>query len=156
MLYTLFQTGCQLKFTEIYWNLLKSISPSWARGAQNPVCLPKTPSDLKTQRLRSFVESWLLPRWPLFLSLFSLWSPSSFRACVALQAEILALRHQLAVLHKNAPRRLRLQWRIRELRRGTGEGAGSPRNGEPVALDCRPNPAAIQVYKYDIAKMTGW
>jgi len=34
---------------------------------------------------------------------------SSFRARAALQAEILALRHQLAVLHKNAPRRVRLQ-----------------------------------------------
>jgi hypothetical protein len=32
---------------------------------------------------------------------------SSFRARAALQAEILALRHQLAVLHKNAPPRLR-------------------------------------------------
>lgn len=35
--------------------------------------------------------------------------PSSFRTRAALQAEILALRHQLAVLQKNAPRRLRLQ-----------------------------------------------
>ena len=34
---------------------------------------------------------------------------SSFRTRVALQAEILALRHQLAVFQKNAPRRLRLQ-----------------------------------------------
>ena len=34
---------------------------------------------------------------------------SSFRARAALQAEILALRHQLAVLHKNAPPRLRLE-----------------------------------------------
>ena len=32
---------------------------------------------------------------------------SSFRTRAALQAEILALRHQLAVLQKNAPRRLR-------------------------------------------------
>jgi putative transposase len=32
---------------------------------------------------------------------------SSFRTRAALQAEILALRHQLAVLHKNSPRRLR-------------------------------------------------
>jgi len=34
---------------------------------------------------------------------------SSFRARATLQAEILALRQQLAVLHKNAPPRLRLQ-----------------------------------------------
>src|SRR4029077_4258442 len=33
---------------------------------------------------------------------------STFRTRAALQAEILALRHQLAVLQKNAPRRLRL------------------------------------------------
>jgi hypothetical protein len=34
---------------------------------------------------------------------------SSFRTRAALQAEILALRHQLAVLQANAPRRLRLK-----------------------------------------------
>ena len=34
---------------------------------------------------------------------------SSFRTRVSLQAEILALRHQLAVLQRNAPRRLRLK-----------------------------------------------
>ena len=34
---------------------------------------------------------------------------SSLRTRTALQAEILALRHQLAVLHANAPRRLRLK-----------------------------------------------
>jgi hypothetical protein len=34
---------------------------------------------------------------------------SGFRARAALQVEILALRHQLAVLHKNAPPRLRLE-----------------------------------------------
>jgi putative transposase len=34
---------------------------------------------------------------------------STFRARAALQAEILALRHQLTVLQKNAPPRLRLQ-----------------------------------------------
>jgi hypothetical protein len=40
----------------------------------------------------------------LFVALFALVT-SSFRSRVALQAEILALRHQLAVFHKNAPRR---------------------------------------------------
>src|SRR5215472_14893453 len=42
------------------------------------------------------------------VALFALFA-SSFRARAALQAEILALRHQLAVLHKNAPPRLCLQ-----------------------------------------------
>src|SRR5271167_1172373 len=43
----------------------------------------------------------------LFVALFALVA-SSFRTRAALQAEILALRHQLAVLQKNTPRRLRL------------------------------------------------
>src|ERR1700735_4031056 len=44
----------------------------------------------------------------LFVALFA-FVTSSFRTRTALQAEILALRHQLAVLQKNAPLRLRLQ-----------------------------------------------
>jgi hypothetical protein len=44
----------------------------------------------------------------LFVAFFSLVA-SSFRTRAALQAEILALRHQLTVLQKNAPPRLRLQ-----------------------------------------------
>jgi len=43
----------------------------------------------------------------LFVALFALLA-SSFRTRAALQAEILALRHQLAVFQKNAPRRLHL------------------------------------------------
>jgi hypothetical protein len=43
----------------------------------------------------------------LFVAIFA-FVASSFRTRVALQSEILALRHQLAVLQKNAPRRLRL------------------------------------------------
>src|SRR3984893_9442094 len=43
----------------------------------------------------------------LFVALFALLA-SSFRTRAALQAEILALRHQLAVFQKNAPHRLRL------------------------------------------------
>jgi len=43
----------------------------------------------------------------LFVALFALLA-SSFRTRAALQAEILALRHQLVVFQKNAPRRLRL------------------------------------------------
>ncbi len=44
----------------------------------------------------------------LFVALFALVA-SSFRTRASLQAEILALRHQLAVFQKNAPHRLRLQ-----------------------------------------------
>ena len=44
----------------------------------------------------------------LFVALCALVT-SSFRTRVALQAEIRALRHQLAVYQKSAPRRLRLQ-----------------------------------------------
>ena len=43
----------------------------------------------------------------LFVAFFTL-LVSTFRTRAALQAEILALRHQLAVFQKNAPRRLRL------------------------------------------------
>ena len=43
----------------------------------------------------------------LFVALFALLA-SSFRTRAALQAEIFALRHQLAVFQKNAPHRLRL------------------------------------------------
>jgi putative transposase len=43
----------------------------------------------------------------LFVALFTLLA-STFRRRAALQAEILALRHQLAVFQRNAPRRLRL------------------------------------------------
>jgi putative transposase len=43
----------------------------------------------------------------LFIALFAFVS-SSFRTRAALQTEILALRHQLTVVQKNAPRRLRL------------------------------------------------
>ena len=44
----------------------------------------------------------------LFVALFAL-AASSFRTRAALQAEILALRHQLAVFQRNASPRLRLQ-----------------------------------------------
>jgi hypothetical protein len=43
----------------------------------------------------------------LFVAFFALIA-STFRTRAALQAEILALRHQLAALEKNAPPRLRL------------------------------------------------
>src|SRR3984885_10147397 len=44
----------------------------------------------------------------VFVAFFSLVA-SSFRTRAALQAEILAFRHQLTVLQKNAPPRLRFQ-----------------------------------------------
>ena len=44
----------------------------------------------------------------LFVALFALVA-SSFRTRAALQVEIVTLRHQLTVLQKNAPARLRLQ-----------------------------------------------
>src|SRR5438132_2895987 len=45
---------------------------------------------------------------PFFIALLALVS-STFRARAALQAEIVALRHQIAVLQQSAPRRLRLR-----------------------------------------------
>ena len=45
---------------------------------------------------------------PVFIALFTLIA-STFRTRVALQAEIGALRHQIAVLQRRAPRRLRLK-----------------------------------------------
>ena len=71
----------------------------------------------------------------LFVALFALVT-SSFRTRVALQAEILALRHQLAVFQKNAPRRLRLQrsdrllWVL--LSRGGPVGAGVYTSFAPI------------------------
>src|SRR5262245_28559240 len=45
---------------------------------------------------------------PVFIALFTLFA-SGFRTHTALQAEIAALRHQIAVLQLSAPRRLRLK-----------------------------------------------
>ena len=45
---------------------------------------------------------------PHLVALFAL-RASSFRTRASLQTEVLALRHQLAVLEVSAPRRLRLQ-----------------------------------------------
>src|SRR5262249_39672697 len=45
---------------------------------------------------------------PVFIALFTLFA-STFRTRTALQAEIAALRHQIAVLQLRAPRRLRLK-----------------------------------------------
>ena len=45
---------------------------------------------------------------PVFIALLALLT-STFRTRAALQAEILALRHQIAILQQSAPRRLRLK-----------------------------------------------
>ena len=45
---------------------------------------------------------------PFFIALLALVA-STFRTRAALQAEIVALRHQIAVLQQSAPRRLRLR-----------------------------------------------
>src|SRR5262249_2358128 len=45
---------------------------------------------------------------PVFIALFTLFA-CTFRTRTALQAEIAALRHQIAVLQLSAPRRLRLK-----------------------------------------------
>ena len=87
-----FATGCQLTAISLAFHL-------W---------LPKTPSELKTRRFRSFVRSWCDHDELSFVALFALVA-SSFRTRAALQAEILALGHQLAVFQKNAPPRLRFQ-----------------------------------------------
>ena len=77
----------------------------------------------------------------LFVALFALLA-SSFRTRTALQAEILALRHQLAVFQKNAPRRLRLRRCDRLLwgyvvptlvRLAAMSAHGSARHGPPMA-----------------------
>lgn len=67
---------------------------------------------------------------PVFVALLSLFA-SNFRTRAALQAEILALRHQLAVLQKNAPRRLRLQRSDRSTAGSTGRGAERKRHLVP-------------------------
>ncbi|PYU22979.1 MAG: hypothetical protein DMG32_16950 [Acidobacteria bacterium] len=67
--------------------------------------LPKIPSENKEVPInREIMVATTMSS--LFVALFALVA-SSFRTRAALQAEILALRHQLAILQKNAPRRLR-------------------------------------------------
>src|SRR6516225_5196048 len=51
---------------------------------------------------------------PFFIALLALVT-STFRTCAAQQAEIVALRHQIAVLQQSAPRRLRLRQSDRRL-----------------------------------------
>ena len=60
----------------------------------------------------------------LFVALFAL-AASSFRTRAALQAEILALRHQLAVFQKNAPRRVQSPRKIASNRAYHSNGAST-------------------------------
>ena len=72
------------------------------------VSLPKTSSSLKTETL-SFREIIVVSKMsPVFVAIFALFA-STFRTRASQQAEIVALRHQIAVLQRNAPRRLRLK-----------------------------------------------
>jgi hypothetical protein len=76
----------------------------------------------------------------LFVVFFTLLA-STFRTRAALQAEILALRYQLAVFQKNAPRRLRphgcdrLLWVVLPILSGWRRclQGGSARHGPPLA-----------------------
>ena len=71
--------------------------------------LPKIPSESENEEVPIIREIMVATTMSsLFVALFALVA-SSFRTRAALQAEILALRHQLAVFQKNAPRRLRFQ-----------------------------------------------
>ena len=73
------------------------------------VSLPRTPSGLKILDVRSFCEIIVvLTMSPVFVALLA-WLASTFQTRAALQAEIAALRHQIAVLQRSSPRRLRLK-----------------------------------------------
>jgi len=75
------------------------------------VSLPKSPFSLKLLHLQSRDR---LPSRTMLTVLFSL--RDCFRAHAVLQAEILALRHQLLVLQRSSRgRRLRLRWADRVL-----------------------------------------
>src|SRR4030095_15130048 len=62
---------------------------------------------MKTQVLYISVRSSGFSMSPVLIALFSIMA-STFRTRAALQAEIAALRHQIAVLQRSATRRLRL------------------------------------------------
>ena len=67
----------------------------------------------------------------VLVALFALFA-SSFRDCAALQAEILALRHQLAVLHKNAPPRRDYEGRISLIRSDISRFSGAQPLGKEL------------------------
>jgi hypothetical protein len=84
------------------WNEVGSRKPSRGVVTENSVRSENTEVPIIRETMVATTMN------SLFVALFALVA-SSFRTRAALQAEILALRHQLAVFQKNAPRRLRLQ-----------------------------------------------
>src|SRR5947207_3043728 len=77
-------------------------------GKKAPVD-PENPVRIENAGFRSVREIIIVSKMsPFFIALLALVS-STFRARAALQAEIVALRHQIAVLQQSAPRRLRLR-----------------------------------------------
>jgi hypothetical protein len=88
-----------VRFSLILWSRLCNWKEVW---------IPKTPSDSENTEVPIIREIMVATTMSsLFVAFFTLLA-STFRTRAALQAEILALRHQLAVFQKNAPRRLRL------------------------------------------------
>ena len=80
-----------------------SAKPRWVNLS---LLLPKSPSDENKEVPINREIMVATTMSSLFVALFALVA-SSFRTRAALQAEILALGHQLAVLQKNVPRRVR-------------------------------------------------
>jgi hypothetical protein len=115
--------------------------PSSIPLSYSPLWIPRTPSDLKTQKFRSFVILVATKMSSLFVALFA-FVASTFRPRAALQAEILALRHQLVVFRRNAPRRVRLHRCVPALvgfvvpilvQLAAMSADGSARHGPPLA-----------------------
>ena len=80
-----------------------------ALGRLSPVVDTENPVRIENARFRPVREIIIVSKMsPFFIALLALVS-STFRARAALQAEIVALRHQIAVLQQSAPRRLRLR-----------------------------------------------
>src|SRR6266567_4992284 len=80
-----------------------------ALGRLSPVVDTENPVRIENARFRPVREIIIVSKMsPFFIALLALVS-STFRARAALQAEIVALRHQIAVLQQSAPRRLHLR-----------------------------------------------
>ena len=114
-----------------YWNI---------KG--EPVRIPKTPSESENTGVPTIREIIVATTMSsLFVAFFALIA-ATFRTRAALQAEILALRHQLAAFQKNRPCRLRLHRFDRLLwvvlyrcwaKLATMSRDGSARHGSPLA-----------------------
>src|SRR5580704_6951808 len=84
------------------------MAASLAPFIDSALWIPKSRSGLKMQVFsvrEIIIVSTMTPFFIAFLALVA----STFRTRAAQQAEILALRHQIAVLQQSAPRRLRLR-----------------------------------------------